>query len=215
MGYAQARVMARKHVIGPGDCIASVALANGFDPDTLWEHPDNAGLREQRESGFLLVPGDVVAVPDLRPREEACATGKRHTFRRRGVPEKLKIRLEDEGEPRARVSYVLVIDGKRTSGTTDEDGKIEVWIPPDARHGELSVEGEPPFPIALGRLPPVSEEMGVRDRLRNLGLLDQEDLHDDHEVTLSLLRFQALHRLPKSGEADDETRRKLVEQHGC
>ena len=211
--------MTKTHVIRPGDCIASVAFENGLRTDTLWEHPDNAALRGQRESGFLLVPGDALVVPDPRPRRAACATGNRHVFKRHGVPEKLRIRLEDEGLPRMLVPYVLVIDGRTSSGHTDEEGRLEAWISPDAREGSLQVEDDPPMAIALGRLEPVSQDQGAHDRLRNLGLLDtggidEEGLDDAGRVTLALLRFQTLEELPPSGLLDDDTRAALAAAHG-
>lgn len=203
-----------KHIIRPGDCIASVSLAHGFAPDTVWNDDANRKLREKRESGYLLVPGDVLIVPDLRRQAVDCATSRLHTFRRRGIPEKLEIRLLDCDEPRASVPYVLVIDGERQEGTTDADGCLHAWIPPTARVGELRVDGDEPVPLKLGHLVPVTEADGVRDRLRNLGFLPAEDDHDEHELTLALLHFQEHHELPASGTADDATRAKLLEIHG-
>lgn len=207
--------MAKQYVIKPGDCVASVALEHGFRPETLWEDAGNAGLREQRASGYLLVPGDVLAVPDPRPKQLDCETGQRHSFRRLGVPEKLQIRLEEDGLPRANLDYVLIIDGKSSNGRTDGDGKLEAWISPNARQGELRIDGEAPVPIMLGRLAPVTEDQGVCDRLINLGHLAADDIGDAAQLRFALLDFQTRHALPSSGEADDQTRAALVEAHGC
>lgn len=37
-----------QHQVGPGDCIVSIAYDNGFHPDTLWDHPENAELKALR-----------------------------------------------------------------------------------------------------------------------------------------------------------------------
>ena len=71
--------------VRPGDCIASIASERGFFPDTIWNDPANESLRTLRKDPYVLQPDDEVVVPDLRPKQVVCATGKRHTFRRRGV----------------------------------------------------------------------------------------------------------------------------------
>lgn len=204
-----------RHTIRPGDCIASVSLKHGFAPDTVWNDAANSALREVRESGYHLVPGDVLVVPDREPKKFTGATGQQHIFRRRGVPEKLFIRLLDDHEPRAEVPYVLVVDGKERTGTTSGDGVVEEWIRPDAREGELFVEDDPPIQLTLGQLMPVTEPAGVRDRLINLGALAPDDADAEPEITVALMRFQDQYELPATGLADDETVAKLVEIHGA
>jgi len=52
--------MSREHLVRPGDCIASLAATCGVSVATIWDHPDNAALRQRRASPHQLMPGDVV-----------------------------------------------------------------------------------------------------------------------------------------------------------
>lgn len=64
----------------------------------------------------------------------------------------------------------------------------------------------------MGRIEPITEEPGVRARLRNLGYL--RDTEADPELYKgALLRFQRRYSLDLTGEADDATRAKLLEAH--
>lgn len=206
--------MSKRHRVEPGDCITSIAFRNGFAVDTLWDHPENAELKQRRGSPFTLVPGDVVFVPDLTLREEPCATGKRHVFRRRDVPERLKLRfLDAEDKPRVGVPYVLTIDGQESQGTTNGDGEIVAWISPSARRGRVALgEGEV-MELSLGHLQPITERAGVAARLAALGYLANED-PGDAALRKALQAFQDKSELEPSGEADEATRSALREAYG-
>src|SRR5258707_1254302 len=94
-----------------GECLSSIAFEHGHFWSVLWDHPDNAALREKRGNPHVLQPGDRVVVPDLRQKEAPAATDQTHTFRRKGVPEKLRIRFGTVEHPRAGIPYTLTIDG--------------------------------------------------------------------------------------------------------
>ncbi|MGH7150411.1 MAG: hypothetical protein ACREIU_06930, partial [Planctomycetota bacterium] len=108
-----------RYVVRQGDCIASIAFERGLFPDTVWDDPENAELRRERGDPNILAPGDVVVVPDKRPKEVPGATESRHRFKRKGVPERLCLRLLRDGEPRSPVPYSIVLDGHAVEGTTD------------------------------------------------------------------------------------------------
>jgi hypothetical protein len=164
----------KTHQVKPGDCFTSIAFENGFFWQTLWDHPENEALREERGNPFTLIPGvDSVVVPDVRTREEACATERVHTFRRRGVPAKLKLRLLDhDGTPRAGAEYFLEVDGelRPNDKKADGEGKIEEFIPNNARKARLFLRGgEEIIEIDLGYLQPSSAVRGAQARLANVG----------------------------------------------
>ena len=159
-----------EHVVNAGECITSIADQYGFFWQTLWDHPQNAELKDRRQDPNVLLPGDVVFVPELRERWESGDDANRHRFRKRGVPGVLRLRLmrepepeareetqypppddvnsEDprpetqsvEDEPRADVEVTVEIEGRLTQMRTDSEGRIEVQIPPRARRGRLIVE---------------------------------------------------------------------------
>lgn len=221
-GAAGAPLGTGRRVVEPGECLASIAEREGFFWQTLWAHRDNAELAAGRESPYLLLPGDRVALPLKRERQVACETDRRHVFRRRGVPERLRICLEDERGPRAKVDYLLEVAGVELRGTTDEHGYLEHWVPADARRGLLTVDPgreqlfapEPEiYELELGRLGPSSSLAGARARLINLELLDAHDRREE-AFTNALIAFQRALGLPVSGELDVATAAALVEAHG-
>ena len=208
--------MPKIHVVQAGECIDSIAFAYGFFPETVWDHPDNQELRDLREDPNVLLAGDRVSIPDLRRKTEARATNQRHVFRRKGVPARFRMQLLDRGEPRADLAYTLVIDGGVTrEGVTDAEGVLDVSLPPNAMHGLLTLapgEDEEQIELSLGRLDPISEEQGVRQRLFNLGFLRVVEA-SAQDLGAALRRFQIRHDLEVSGERDDATLAKLAEVH--
>jgi len=209
--------MPTTHVCTQGDCVASIAEAHGFFPPTIWDHASNRSLKERRgNDGYVLLPGDEIIVPDRESRDEDCATEAKHRFRRKGVPEKLHLKLVgDDGKPLASVEYQLDIEGKLLEGSTDAGGNIEHPIPPGARRARLRVPAqEIEMSIPLGNLDPVDEVIGVQQRLNNLGYACGLTGMEDPETAGAVSRFQADHDLNITGEANDQTRDKLKGEHG-
>lgn len=205
--------MPRRHVVKPGECIDSIGELYGFFPETLWDHPDNADLRKQRVNRNILLEGDVVAIPDKRQREEQAPAGRTSTFKRKGVPSVLSLRLLDGDEPRAGLEYELVIEGKAYPGKTDADGWLEAWVPPNAKRAKLLIGARESYDIQIGKMDPVETESGFRSRLENLGYLDPENA-DGGAIAAAISRFQRARGLDETGEVSDELRRHLVDANG-
>ncbi len=127
------------HVVEQGDCMSSIAKQYGFDWQTLWDHSRNSKLKQERKDPNVLFPGDTVYVPDLELGQEECATDKRHSFKLKGAPCKLRLRLLLNDKPRANAKYILDIDGELINGQTDGDGWLEQPISPDAKEGKLTL----------------------------------------------------------------------------
>jgi len=51
-------------------------------------------------------------------------TAPTHRFKRRGVPERLRLRFGSPSFPRRGVPYVLLINGQRHEGVLDEQGEV-------------------------------------------------------------------------------------------
>jgi Putative peptidoglycan binding domain/LysM domain len=127
------------YTVQQGDCMSSIAFENGFLWKTLWSLPENAALKAKRKNPNVLMPGDVVYIPDLRVKQEPRPTDARHQFVKRGVPEKLHVRLLDYNhEPRPNVDYIIVIDGVLRKGKTDGSGRITEPIAPNAKKAKLT-----------------------------------------------------------------------------
>jgi N-acetylmuramoyl-L-alanine amidase len=206
--------MASRYEVTLGDCICSISFERGFFRGTLEDHPKNAELKAKRKDLTMLLPGDVVYIPDMTNKQVDAATNIRHRFRRKGVPEVLHLRLlHSDGNPRTDQVYKLQVDGCQYEGTTDINGAIRHFIAPNAKLGELILpaeNGDETYTLQLGRMPPPDEIRGVQARLHNLGLF-AGDLNGevDEETRLSILRFQDLNHLPRTGEPDDKTKATL------
>ena len=206
-----------EHEVQQGECMESIAEKHGFFWETLWNHSENAELKDLRQDPNVLLPGDVVQIPEKTEKEEDCATGELHRFLRKGVPAVLRLRLLRGGAPRAGVPFVLEVDGQSYSGTTDDEGRLEHSIPPNAMEGKLIVgEGEEQeeYPLELGAVDPIDEMTGVQARLNNLGYACGEVDGTLNDTTREALeKFQSKHGLEVTGEADDQTRAKLQVEH--
>jgi hypothetical protein len=203
-------------IVSSGECIASIAFENGFFWETLWKLPENAELKKARKDPFVLIPGDRVHVPELRRKDADGATEKRHRFRRRGVPSRLRIRLLEEDEPIANKAYVLEIDDVARNGATDADGWVDESMSPGARRAVLRLEGGATYEFDLGGLDPVSTVTGVQARLKNLGFdCGKVDGIVGPRTKGAIRAFQARFALAENGDSDQATRAKLVEVHGC
>lgn len=201
-----------------GDTLPSIAAAEGH-PDwrAVWDHPQNAELKRLRKSPNVLAPGDVVFVPDKSPGEQRVASGQRHRFVVSGATITLELTLRDrKGSALANKSFEIAAGGVTRTGTTDGDGHLEVKLPVTAREGTLLVSGgggpELTVPIAIGHLDPVDQDSGVRQRLRNLGLLPHAS-PSAAVVEDVVRRFQKANGLADTGTVDEATRDKLREKH--
>ena len=199
-----------------GDCMEGIAYKHGFFWETLWNLPENDELRKKRKDPNVLLPGDEVFIPDKREKTESCATEKRHRFRKKGVPAKVVIRFEIDGEPRANEAYFLEIDGTLSEGQTDGDGKVEIFIPPDAKKGTITFpETEREYDLALGGLDPISELSGVQGRLMDLGFFPGPvDNKMSPELAEAVRTFQEKNDLKATGTLDKDTRQTIDKVFG-
>jgi hypothetical protein len=208
-----------EHTVRPGDCIESIAFEHGHFWKAVWNHPDNHQLKSLRKDPNVLMAGDKVFVPDLRPKEESGDTEQRHSFKRKGVPSLLQIVVKRFDEPRANEPYVVDIDGQIDRGTTEEDGLVKIRIPPHAKQGKLIVgqgQDQEMYLLALGHMDPVNEISGIQARLNNLGFdAGPADGQWTEKTREALKEFQEKHGMTATGEADQATQDELVEANGC
>ena len=196
-----------------GECLLSIAYQEGFLWDTLWKLPDNAELRDARRDPGLLLVGDRIMIPERRIKTVPAGTDARHRFVKRGLPAKLRVVVEYEDVPVANSNYTLTVDGSIRQGTTDEEGLLEVAIPPDASEGLLEISGLH-FQLQLGALDPGSEDIGIQQRLANLGFYHGKLDGRIGPVTLdAVATFQARTGLAVTGELDDDTLDLLLHRH--
>ena len=210
--------MATEHIVEQGDCFSSIAKEYGFLERTLWNHPANAALKQKRKNPNVLLPGDVVVIPDRESGAENAATEQKHIFKARGEKVKLQLRLLLNNKPRTNLSYTIIVDGNMIEGKTDSDGWINTPIPAVARTAKLVISSaaiSEEYDLGLGFLDPAEEISGVKGRLGNLGFYGG-DLDDSPNANLgsALNGFQKENGLEETGIADEATKSKLVEIHG-
>ena len=216
--------MGEYYTVKQGDHLSKIAKDNGFtDYTVIWDHPDNADLKKQRQNPNVLFPGDQVFIPDMEQKHESGRTDKRHTFAVNKKTIKLRLVLEDIYEkPIAGAQCALLIDGQIYQLTTDGNGKLEQEIPLDAKEGVLTIRGDQtPFqneiiPIKIGHLDPADEISGQIARLNNLGYFAGPlDGSDTDAFESAVEEFQCDHGLKVDGDCGPKTQAKLKDIHGC
>jgi len=206
------------HIVRQGDSIISLSKRYGVPVDKILNHPDNSYLHERKRNASILSPWDRITIPDKELREEDGATEQRHRFRCNNRNSWLRTKFLRKGEPRSGEPYLLIVDGKDFRGDLDNQGKLEVRVPCDAKEAIvlLGREGEQErYTFKIGHVDPLSELSGVKQRLKNLGFsCGSEDNEVGPRTRSALRRFQEKHGLQVTGEIDEETRNRLREVHG-
>ncbi|MGK3963819.1 peptidoglycan-binding protein [Sorangium sp. So ce118] len=94
--------MARDHRVRDGECISSIASDHNLSWETVWNHPNNAALKQKRKSPNLLKKGDSVHVPDPVLKEHPAATAAMHKFVLKRPKAQLRLRVVGEPPPKPR-----------------------------------------------------------------------------------------------------------------
>jgi len=237
--------MAGYYSVVEGDYLSKIAADKGFtDYHTIWDHPNNATLKQTRQNPCILVPGDQVFIPDKVPHQESRSSDQHHTFVVRRPSLKLRLVLEDLYElPIAGATCTLVVQGQSYSLTSDGNGMIEQEIPPTAQHGFFAITANlTPFhkiqiPLKIGYLEPVDQVAGQMARLNNLGYFagDLDEIQrggggegvstddasgsgqpaTDDQFVSAVEEFQCDHGLHVDGICGPITQAKLKQVHGC
>lgn len=200
-----------------GDSVPSLAYKHGHFWEFIWNHGNNSQLKTARKSPNILFPGDRVYIPPVRQKFESRGMDASHKFSRKGTPNKLRMQLLLFDEPRANEEYTLKLGKEVIRGTTDSNGVLEHFIPPDCAGGELLLAaGKERYPVRIGHLNPIESISGVRQRLNNLGFFagDSSSEEEDDRLIQALHSFQGANNLPQSGEINDATRNALRSLHG-
>ena len=215
-----------KRKVGQGESTSSLALKNGFFWRTIWEHGENADLRSKRKDPTVLSADDDIFIPELQIKKVSKGTESEHVFKRKGEPSKIKMQLLALGNPRKDEDYILEIEGELKRGKTDADGRIEHFIPGDARSAKLIFkDGKEVHGLRLGSLDPADQGEGVLQRLNNLGFKASMRIKKgakaaeafaegkvDKKVTKAIKAFQKEYDLEQSGKVDSKLIAKLEEK---
>ena len=216
--------MAANHVVAQGEHLSAIISEYGFHDYTIvWDHPNNAQLKAQRENPNVLLPGDSVYIPDKEQKQEPGSTSARHKFQVKQQKLMLRLVLEDIYEkPIANASCVLTVDQRQFQLTSDGKGKIEHEIPADAQSCTLTIGGDQtPYggetlTVQIGHLDPIDSLSGQRARLNNLGYAAGASEDPSDPMFLSAVeQFQCDQKITVDGKIGPATQAKLKSVHGC
>jgi len=215
----------RVHVIRPGDYLTKLADRYQFDPETVWTHERNAGLRADRDDMDLLAPGDLVVVPDHLPETYDLQVGAENEYvvELRRVTVRTRFIVNDEplaGEPFTIAEGIADCPAFETDG----DGYAEFTVNTQVRDLPVFFPGKNlTYQLQIGYLDPATTPSGLRSRLLGLGYyaevpLTQTKLGKTELRALALTRalaaFQDAEGLAITGEADAATIARLTEVFG-
>jgi hypothetical protein len=209
------------YVVVQGDYLTRLGYLRGFAPADVWDHPSNADLKALRKNMDILLPGDVLYIPEDPSPPSSLAVGSGNRFMARVPTVTVALTLRAEDKPLAGEPYELRGLGDPVSGNLDGDGKISIDVPVNV--GELHIflpQRNELYPVRVGFLDPATERSGAWGRLSNLGYfgyLGAESVTDD-AYRRALMAFQKDHAddcgLTATGELDADTSRALVTVHG-
>jgi N-acetylmuramoyl-L-alanine amidase len=209
-------------IVKQGDHLARIAKQYGFaDYRTIWNHAQNAQLRQKRENPHVLHPGDEVFVPELQTREESKSTEQKHPFVLHRLPLTLRLVLEDVYErPIANAACELAGDTEARL-TTDAQGEFEQPISPMVHDVLLTIRDpqtaihDVQLSVKVGDLDPVDEISGQQGRLKNLGYYSGPmDQPDERLLKIAIEEFQCENGLTVDGICGPNTQKKLKQVHG-
>ncbi len=209
------------HTVEQGEHLALIAEEAGFrDALTVWNAPENAELRKQRDNPYVLFPGDVIFVPEKTPKTVSVPTTQHHVFVVKIDTLKLQLRLLDfDNRPLANVPAVLEVEDATFDLVSSGAGAIEHEVPRSARTGRLKVaDFGIEIALSIGELDPVEKQSGWLARLINLGYY-RGSVTDDGDAAQKLIswaleEFQCDNGLKVTGKPDAATLAKLKEMHG-
>ena len=209
-----------KQKVGQNQTTSSLAIEKGFFWKDIWEHGENAALKEKRKDPNVLFSGDDIFVPEKVTKTVDKGSEAEHVFKRKGEPTKLKMKFLALDKPRANEDYVLKLGGKLIKGKTDGDGKLEHFIPGNSKAAQVIFkEGKEIHSLKLGGLDPLELGTGVIQRLNNLGyktggasirsgMLAKDAFSEPKNVSKKVVnaikRFQADNNLEQTGKLDDQ-----------
>lgn len=207
------------HEVKQGEHLSGIAAQYGFlDYHAIWDDPANADLKALRGDPHVLMPGDVVVIPDITPKTFKCATGSVHKFVVKRGRLRLRIALRDfDGEPVTSTSCTLTVGSVVHEVETDADGTLDVEVSEKDDQGKIEIPSLGlAIPIRIGSLDPVDQPTGQSARLANLGYLRGEPGGDDEKrLRYAIEEFQCDQDIQVTGECDDATGARLLKVHGC
>lgn len=226
--------MAKNHIVKEGEHISCIAEQNGFAHfRTIWDRPENAALRAQRnDDPHVLLAGDVLFIPDRESKHDTAPTTTTTVFQVDKDVLMLRLRLLDLDNRQLSRETMCIVKTVRFDFANrvfpDEKGIIEEEpIPRCLRQAEVLVARSefPKVDLKIGSLDPPDTISGQRARLNNLGYPAGFSQFESNQFTWAVEEFKCDQKLRPVGEQDIDfivkgVRNKvfvdrLRQTHGC
>lgn len=211
----------RPYVVKQGDYLTRLAYEMGFEAEEVWTHTLNDELRGRRAHGDILLPGDVLYVPEPQRPEHSIEPEvvNRYCGWRPQTP--VNLMLKDEAGTLANARCTIEgLGPDLVEGHTDEEGRLCLNVPLYVREVRLVFpEREFVCSVLLGYMDPLTEPSGVLERLANLGHSEPvegafDGTWDDPQLVQAITAFQHEHGLEATGAMNDVTRDALWKEYG-
>lgn len=206
----------KRYIVRPGDSLTSLAHRFDFSAQEVWGHGDNQALASKRSHGDILMPGDVLCIPDsAESPKDRVVPGGHNQYSKGPCEVTVSLRFLEHGTPIAGAAcHVVELPDRK--GTTDTEGCVTLRVPIAMQQFTLAFpDTGRRYAVRVGRLDPLSEISGLASRLRHLGYLEQgQNAHDPATLSFVLHVFQFLNDLPQTGAADADTLEAILKLHG-
>lgn len=214
----------RPYIIKQGDYLSKLASLLRFDAQSIWNDPRNQELKKRRADPEILLPGDVLYIPDAPPAPCLLRKGTKNRF----VAAVTKVRVrtcfrDHEGSPFKALQYKVEGLGEPITGVTDVNGLVDFDVDVGVREVRVVFPDRlEHYDLRIGDLDPIDEPTGANMRLEHLGYYGwmlagraEPSLGLDTEcLRLALRAFQRDRKLPETGMLDAATTSALREAHG-
>lgn len=214
----------KTYVIRQGDTLLRLTVRFGLESlDDIRTHAKNIKLRKDLDADTLPV-GEVLFIPKPATPTLQAAPKTENKYSVEVPIHVVVIAFSDRDGPLANAEYELTGMGEEPlKGALDATGTLKIEVP--AAIEKLSLV----FPkrhvehtIWVGHLAPLRQVPGVDARLAHLGygpvgekFGDPHTFMDSDARARTIRVFQAAFGLTETGFADETTRDKLKEKHGC
>jgi hypothetical protein len=113
------------HIVQEREHIGVIVHSYGFENfSEIWEHPQNAQLKELRKSPFLLAPGDELFIPDRTLLTFTRATAASHDFKVNIDQLQLQLRvLGFDAKPKANTNVTIEVDPPESAGASAQSSQ--------------------------------------------------------------------------------------------
>ena len=231
------------HPVKPGEHMVRIAADEKVASyRSLWDHASNKDLADKRKNPNILLPGDVVNIPNPAPKTASAPTEKVSKFVA-ASKDQLDFRvalLDENNQPMKDLKCQFLEEGREA--TSDGNGVLErLELSPrfelgvlrfDFRSEDLSQRGAAPadvfkgsetvrlaFAVAVGHLDPLDTPSGIQARLSNLGYYAGEIGYADEDalaLRCAIEEFEKENGLTPAGDPTSATMQgKLKDVHGC